>query len=151
MDIDIEIANTTRRAVSKDLVKKIAQQVIMGEIGQTGGLDIEISFAFVGPQKMRALNLQWRKIDRVTDVLSFAQDDFLRRFSKKSLLPHEFLGEIVICLDQVSRDAKELKVKLSHELAWVVAHGVLHLFGYDHEAKDAGAIAMRQKEKEYLG
>jgi probable rRNA maturation factor len=60
------------------------------------------------------------------------------------------LGELVICLSQVKKDAKESKVGLDYELAWVVVHGVLHLLGYDHETSPAQELKMRQKEELYL-
>jgi probable rRNA maturation factor len=125
--------------------------VVEGEMSRVGGTDIEVSFAFVAPHKIKELNAKWRKMDNVTDVLSFGQDDFLQRLTKKSLQPNEFLGEIVVCLAQVAKDAKELKKTFNQELSWVVVHGVLHLFGYDHEAKESEAVLMRQKEEEYLG
>lgn len=84
MDIDIEIANTTRQAVDQNLVKTVAGRVVAGEMGGTEGLNVEVSVAFVTPQKIKALNSKWRRIDRATDVLSFGQDDFLSRFAKKS-------------------------------------------------------------------
>lgn len=149
MKIDIEIANTTRKIIDAGLVKKIAARVIKGEMGEADGFDIEVSAAFVSPQKIKALNKKWREIDRVTDVLSFGQDDFLSRFSKGTFAEHEFLGELVICADQVAKDAKDLKKTLNQELSWVIAHGMLHLFGYDHE-REKDAVLMRQKEESYL-
>ena len=151
MDIDIEIANATRTAVDSGLVKKTATKVIEGEMGRFGEIEIEVSFAFVAPEKIRALNAKWRKMDNVTDVLSFGQDDFLSRRAKKSLRPQEFLGEIVVCSAQVAKDAKELKKTFNQELSWVVVHGMLHLLGYDHEISEGDAAKMRQREEFYLG
>ena len=51
---------------------------------------------------------------------------------------------------QVKDDAKESGVDVERELAWVVVHGILHLFGYDHEISDAEALKMREKEEFYL-
>lgn len=134
--------------VDSDLVKKIAKNVIAGEMGVGGS--IEVSVAFVSPQKIRALNSQWRKIDCVTDVLSFGQDNFLRSFSKKTLQPNEFLGEIVVCPAQVAKDAEEFKKTFNQELSWVVVHGMLHLFGYGHERGGKEAALMKKRESEYL-
>lgn len=70
---------------------------------------------------MRALNRTWRGKDAVTDVLSFALDQ------------GPFKGEIVLCYQQAARQAKETGHPVRDELSVLVVHGVLHLWGYDHE------------------
>lgn len=148
MKAEIDIANATKKMIDYALVKAVAAKVIAGELKGEND-NIEVSVAFVTPQKIRALNKKWRKTNHVTDVLSFSETDFLKRGSAKKLPAREFLGEIIICLEQVAKDAKERGVVLKQELAWVVAHGMLHLFGYDHK-KTAEAALMRQKEQRYL-
>ncbi len=64
---------------------------------------------------MRRLNKQWRGNDRVTDVLSFES------------------GEILINYDQAKRQAIELKHSTRDEVIFLLVHGVLHVYGYDHE------------------
>jgi probable rRNA maturation factor len=150
MIAEIEIANATRQEINNRLVKTIAGKVLAGELGQECGGKIEISVAFVSAQKIRSLNKKWRKIDCVTDVLSFAEGDFLKRLAAKNLQPHEFLGEIIICLEQVAKDAKVQKTSFQQELMWAITHGALHLFGYDHETTKKDAILMRQKEQYYM-
>lgn len=76
----------------------------------------ELSVAFVSESEMRRLNKQWRGKDKVTDVLSF-----------------EDVGEILICYPQARRQAAELGHSTRDELVFLLVHGVLHVFGYDHE------------------
>ncbi len=80
-------------------------------------------------QNMRELNKKYRKKNKITDVLSFAGEA-------------DFLGDVVICAQQVQKQAKEHKLDASEELAYLVLHGLLHLLGYDHEASAAEAKKM---------
>lgn len=78
--------------------------------------DVDLSVAFVNERDMRRLNKRWRGKDRVTDVLSF-----------------EGVGEILISYDQARRQAEELGHSTRDEVVFLLVHGVLHVFGYDHE------------------
>lgn len=75
-----------------------------------------LSVAFIGPREMRALNKRYRGRDRVTDVLSF-----------------EEVGEILICYPQAKLQAKQMGHSVRDEIIFLLVHGVLHTFGYDHE------------------
>ncbi len=90
--------------------------------------DVELSIAFVGEREMRALNKKWRGHDYVTDVLSF-----------------ETSNEILLCYPQAVRQAKEMKHSTRDELVFLIVHGVLHTFGFDHiDPKDAKKMFPRQ-------
>jgi len=90
--------------------------------------DVELSIAFVGEREMRALNKKWRGHDYVTDVLSF-----------------ETSNEILLCYPQAVRQAKEMGHSTRDELVFLIVHGILHTFGYDHiEPKDAKKMFPRQ-------
>ena len=86
---------------------------------------------------MRALNKKFRKIDKVTDVLSFGE---------AAADPQR--GEVVICVEQAKQQAKRYKVTLLEEIQRLLVHGLLHLLGYDH-LKRADRILMRHKEEVY--
>jgi len=143
MEAIIEIVNTTKTKVNQRIVKSAAEAVLRGEIAQTE-VPIEVSIAFVSPQKIKLLNKKWRGIDCPTDVLSFSEND-----EKQFKAPLKFLGELVICPKQVAADAKELEKNIDSELAWVVIHGILHLLGYDHK-RTSDEKTMKNKEKQYL-
>ena len=85
----------------------------------------------------RKLNCYYRKLDRVTDVLSFAWNE------------PDFLGEIYIAYGQVKRQALFYGNSYYKELKRVLVHGLLHLCGYDHNSKAQRKI-MREKECFYI-
>jgi probable rRNA maturation factor len=86
---------------------------------------------------MRALNARYRKKDRTTDVLSFGQATGRAKGEKavKKLRRDEDgeldLGDLVISAAQARRQAKRRKATLGREIAFLAAHGALHLLGFD--------------------
>lgn len=104
--------------------------------------DISLSIVLVDKKTIRFLNKKYRKKDRSTDVLSFNySSDILK--SKKG----ELFGEIIICWPVIKEQAKFYQVDLKEELARVVVHGLLHLFGYDHEKKKEKKIMDNKTDK----
>ena len=100
--------------------------------------DVELSIAFVGEREMRALNKKWRGHDYVTDVLSF-EPSFAEASEVKDV------AEILLCYPQAVRQAKEMGHSTRDELVFLIVHGVLHTFGFDHiEPKDAKKMFPRQ-------
>lgn len=144
MKITIEVKSLAGPMRGSRTIKRIASDVAKGETRMSDGRDTEVSIIFVGPDKIREINKKYRSVDCVTDVLSFSEAD---SGAGRDGYPH-FLGELVICARQVGQDARDLKTSFEKELAWVIIHGMLHLFGYDHE-KEADARRMRAKEKLY--
>ena len=90
----------------------------------------EFNLIFVTDEEIKRLNQTYRKIDRGTDVLSFALCDDLENEMKKSL------GDIFIAVDQARRQASEYGHSLKREMAFLAVHGYLHLLGYDHQTKE---------------
>lgn len=88
------------------------------------------SLAFVDGKTIKKLNRIYRGKDKVTDVLSFEEDhnNFIDLSTNQ-----KYLGEIVICVAQAKRQAKEIKCSLDNEIARLLVHGLSHLSGYDHE------------------
>jgi len=105
----------------------------------------QVTVVLVGERAMRALNSRWRGKDRPTDVLSFSQ----REGEGGSLHP-EVLGDVVISVATAKRQAQGNRCCLAAEIDRLVAHGLLHLFGYEHEGDPAGAQAMRRREAALL-
>lgn len=88
----------------------------------------EVSVAFVGDPEMTRLNAKYRGKRKTTDVLSFGDDGaWPGRGGEK------VLGDLVISMPQVLRQAKAAKKPLRAEIALMLVHGTLHLLGYDHE------------------
>ena len=101
-----------------------------------------VNLIFANDSYMKKLNSKFRGKNKTTDVLSFPLESELKRDSV-------FLGEVYVSLEQARRQAKEYGVSLHKELQCLVAHGVLHLLGYDHQTKKE-TLEMRTKEELYL-
>jgi probable rRNA maturation factor len=127
----IGINNLTSVRVDEHFLKKIAKSVLKKE--GKGGL--ELSVVSVGPERMKTLNKKYRKKNKVTDVLSF---------------PYDGSGEIVLCPKEIKKNAKKFKSGFKKELARALIHGILHLFGYEHEISKKAARRMQKKEESYL-
>ncbi len=101
--------------------------------------DARVTVAFIDDDQMRSLNARYRKKDRTTDVLSFGQSlgrakgeravQKLRRDEDGSL----DVGDILISVAQASRQAKRRRHALVREIAFLAAHGALHLLGFEDE------------------
>jgi len=88
-----------------------------------GNGESSATIAFVSDKRIRALNRQFRGIDKATDVLSFPADG-----------PDESnLGDIAISAETAATQAKENGLSFDGEIAQLILHGLLHLSGYDHE------------------
>ena len=85
------------------------------------------SIVFIDDEKMQQMNLEYRKIDRTTDVLSFAFED-----NEKMRYNIRQLGEIYISIPRMKEQAHEYGHSEKRELAFLTVHGILHLLGYDH-------------------
>jgi rRNA maturation RNase YbeY len=99
--------------------------------------DGELSVALVGDATIRDLNARYRHIDKATDVLAFAQ-----REGEDAALGAALLGDVVISLDTAARQASDKGWPLYDEVRVLLAHGILHLLGYDHERSPREARRM---------
>lgn len=105
--------------------------------------DARISLAFVDDERMRALNQTHRKKDKTTDVLSFGQRPIPGTKGERAVakLVRDVdgtldVGDIVISGAQAARQAKRRKHTLEREVAFLAAHGALHLLGFEDETRD---------------
>ncbi len=109
--------------------------------------DRELSILLTTDEEIRSLNRRFREKDRATDVLSFpaGDDDPLPPGVPRPL------GDLAISLDTARRRAADDGRTLAFELARYLAHGLLHLIGYDHEVSEAEARRMASREAALLG
>ncbi|MBI2412492.1 MAG: rRNA maturation RNase YbeY [Deltaproteobacteria bacterium] len=119
----------------KAKIRKISESALRG----LGYGDSELSVLITGNEEIRALNKEYRKIDKATDVLSFPMED------------PEMLGDIVISYEKLLAQANEFRVTADEELGRLLVHGLLHLIGYDHVKGGRQAKEMREKEGEVIG
>lgn len=122
--------------------------------------EAEVNVILTDNEDIRAINLQFRNIDRPTDVLSFPMVDYDEPADFEHLedMPGDYfnpetgellLGDIVISVDKVIEQAESYGHSETRELAFLVAHSMLHLFGYDH-MEDEERVAMEKKQEEIL-
>ncbi len=98
---------------------------------------------FVTKEEIHELNKQYRGVDRVTDVISFALEDV----NDVSLSDVRVLGDIYICIDRMKEQAVEYNHSETRELSFLTVHGLLHLLGYDHQTKEEEEIMFNLQRK----
>lgn len=101
----------------------------------------EFNIIFVDDEEIQRINREYRKIDRVTDVISFALCD-----DPDNEMVDE-LGDIFIDLDQAFRQADDYGHSITREVAFLAVHGYLHLCGYDHMTKEAEEVMFKKQDE----
>lgn len=128
---------------------KDLQQVIINVVKATAKLvklpnNSEVSILLVDNSYIKELNLIYRSQNVPTDVLSFAMNELADDEPEYDNVGEvNVLGDIVISLEQALTQSQDYGHTLSRELGYLVAHGMLHLIGYDHETEEE-ACGMRQ-------
>ena len=120
--------------------------------------ECEISLTLVDQNEIRELNSEYRGIDKITDVLSFPLQEYsfpgdFSSFNKDD--PEHFnreteelmLGDIVICRDMVFSQAEAFGHSPKREYAFLIAHSMLHLLGFDHEEKEDEKLMFAKQEE----
>jgi rRNA maturation RNase YbeY len=121
-------------------------------------LEASLSILFAGEREMRAINLETRGVDSVTDVLSYPLLDMTHGRMVQALTDadcdltragHEAvpLGEIVICLGRAFEQASEFGHSREREVVFLTVHGLLHLIGFDHLEPKQEKIMLRWQNK----
>ena len=107
----------------------------------------ELSLRLTDDQEIQQLNYQYRQKDQPTDVLAFAslEGDYPLMAEEMAEEPL-YLGDVVISVATAQRQARERKHSLELELAWLAAHGLLHLLGWDHPDDESLEIMLKQQE-----
>lgn len=108
----------------------------------------DVSVVLTTDARIRKLNREHRGIDRATDVLSFGMRE--KRRQTDPMPPHpEVLGDLVISVPTVRRQAKEMNRTFREELNLMLAHGLLHLLGYTHAGR-ASSVRMETMQTALL-
>ncbi len=108
--------------------------------------EMDLSLIIVGKTKIRNINRDYRNIDRVTDVISFANidsDDYDYLVEEGEVN----LGDIFINVDCVKSQAKKYEHSIKREFMFLFVHGMLHLLGYDHMEKEDEKIMFSLQDK----
>ena len=128
--------------IDEDLYEVLEQVVRECLILEEKSLDYEISISFVDNEEIRKLNRQYRNVDSNTDVLSFPLEE-------DALVPVPLLGDIIISAEKALEQSKVYGHSFLREVAYLTAHSMFHLLGYDHMEEREKAL-MRSKEKEVM-
>lgn len=107
---------------------------------------VEVGVLLADDARLHELNRSYRGVDAPTDVLSFGDDGPASGFVAQPVGPR-YLGDIAISSERVAAQAAEYGHSAGRELAYLAAHGALHLLGYDHERGPEDAAAMRAREE----
>ena len=105
----------------------------------------EVSITLTDNAYIHELNRQYRKIDRPTDVLSFARNEGVEPEVKDGPAIN-VLGDIIISVERAQEQAADYGHSLRREMAFLTVHGMLHLLGYDH-MEEAERAEMQREEK----
>jgi len=136
-----DIFNEQKYKINKKKIDKVVAEFIkVFDLNNENSLSV----AFVSPEEIRRLNRQYRKKDKITDVLSFSELD-----SKQGFVDPVFLGEVIVCYEVAVTQAKDLGHSVDDEIARLLAHGLVHLMGYDH-GTDEEEKSMVEKENDIL-
>jgi len=124
------------------LYRKIAYHVL--EVEKKEG-NYEVSVTIVDEETIQNYNRDYRNIDAVTDVLSFALLEGETLTYPKGM-PIQ-LGDVLICYKRAKKQARSYGHNIKREMAFLFTHGLLHLLGYDHMTKEDEKVMFKKQEQ----
>ena len=124
---------------------KTIQQTVRAILGALDFPDGEISILLVDDPQITILNQKYLDRQGPTNVIAFP----MREGEFSHLTPH-LLGDVVVSMDTAAREAQEAGLSKERRFNELLIHGILHLFGYDHEDSEKEARRMEDKSRELL-
>ena len=155
---EVVLVNRQRGVSVPEAWKDLLKAAVSGCVETVGfPYPAEVHVTLVGSRTIRRMNRDFRGKDAVTDVLSFPEIPF--RAGKPVLDAGDidpetgccFLGDLVICLPRMQEQAAEYGHGENRELAFLAAHGTLHLLGHDHEDKAGERVMFELQETVLAG
>ncbi len=138
--------NKSGTEIPQGVIDKLNKVINLG-LTRAGKLsDFEIGVSLVTGDEIRKMNRDYRAVDAVTDVLSFTYGTQWQKVAKDSPM---ILGDIVICVERAKEQAVEYGHAFEREMAFLTAHGLMHLLGYEHE-DEAGEMKMMAEQDAIL-
>lgn len=139
------------------IIRRVVEEALKTE---NCGYDVQIHVVLTDNTEIQKYNRQYRNINRSTDVLSFPMIEYQKpsEFSVVEENPEDYfdpdtnelvLGDIIISVEKVIEQAENFGHSRERELAFLTAHSMLHLFGYDH-IEDAERIEMEERQEKIL-
>ena len=128
MKLNYEINDNYGVDFKYNYLKKVIKRTLKHE----GVKNVCFSVIFVNEKEIQEINKEYRGIDKVTDVISFALED------NSNIVYNNIrvLGDIYICIPRMLEQASSYGHSLKRELSFLTVHGLLHLLGYDHMEKE---------------
>jgi len=165
INVDFEIAEALQDrkinelSIAGNLIKKVVEECILSIYFEKKHYEWEVFVLLTDDKDIREINNEIRGIDKPTDVLSFPLLNYVNGKgspSKTDIDPDTgriSLGDIIISIERTIAQAEEYEHSFARELAFLVSHGMFHLFGYDHlDAKEEkNMIEAQEKIIEPLG
>jgi len=140
--LDLEENNEYIKIINKIINKCFKEEKITEK-------NLYINVVLTNPINIKKMNKEYREINKETDVLSFPMFEKSEIENINTSNP-DVLGDIVISIEQVKKQALEYEHSFERELSYMIVHGFYHLLGYDHINED-DKRQMRQKEENILG
>jgi probable rRNA maturation factor len=144
-NVHVQLTHGSRGVISARELRRVATAVLDAE---DVAPEVEVEVVLADEASIRDLNRLYRGRDEPADVLSFAAIEGEAFLSAPDEAPS--LGEVVICLPVAKAQASEASRAVAGELAHLLAHGLLHLLGYDHEDDDPESTRMKAREDALL-
>lgn len=143
--LEIEYLDIEENKENEKLIEKVILECFKEE--KLSSENFYINIILTNPKQIRQINREYRHIDKETDVLSFPM--FEKDEIKKKMPGQEVLGDIVISVERVTKQAEEYGHSFQRELAYMLVHGFYHIMGEDH-IEEEDKKQMRQKEEKIL-
>lgn len=147
--VEIEYNQIEENKEYENMVTRVLQ--VCFSVEKLENKNVTMNVILTTPEVIQNINKEYRHVDKATDVLSFPmfEKEEIATIQKKGSPIPEILGDIVISVEQVRKQAEEYGHSFERELAYMVVHGFYHIIGYDHMEEEE-KTEMRQKEEAIL-
>lgn len=153
-DVAIDILPTFEDEIDEKMLRRVVE-LTLREVGVS--TPVELSLIITDDDELRELNRTYRGLDEPTDVLSFALTEVAAEHPSEAVTAETafvsppdgitHLGEIFVSYPRAMLQAREAGHPVKQELSLLVAHGVLHLLGYDHAEPEEEAVMRQAQDK----
>jgi len=141
----IEVNDLVKLGINDNFFEVVGQETLKKVIN-IDKKSFSISVALVSETEISSINTRYRENENPTDVLSFSEDVNILNLCDNDEERDIFLGEIILCPDYIKKSSRQQGVTFEFELAYIFAHGILHLLGFNH-GKEMFLIQQKVAEK----
>jgi len=132
MNLDIIFQKGQGKKFPKSFYARVLEETLaIVSMPELEGKSVSVSMVATDDAEVQRLNREYRGKDKTTDVLSFHEYQSKKAIGRE-ISDEIFLGELIFSVPFIERSAKEDKVSLQTEMAFIISHGILHLLGFRH-------------------